>query len=91
MKSISDGIGVPRHVVFGLDRRRQRIEGVNHGVRISGRRPAGLRERAPAAAAQVDAESFEYRRGAEIAGHNFADRCRSQFLDQHSPRFTDPE
>ena len=59
--------------------------------RTGGGRAAGVREQAPAAAAEVDAESFEHRGRTEIGRHNLADRCRGQSLAHHCPRFLDPE
>src|SRR5581483_7802520 len=63
----------PRRVVLG-SRRRQRRERGQHGIRIRVRGAAGLLQRSPAAAAEVDPEPLEDRGGSEIAGDDVADR-----------------
>ena len=61
-------------VIIVLRARRKPLQRPFDGARISGSRATGLRDRAPAAAAEVDPESLEYAGRPEVGGDDLTDR-----------------
>ena len=64
----------PRQVVVADVRPPQRLERVNHLCRIGRGSSTRIREKPSAAAAEIDAESFEDLRSPEVGRNEFADR-----------------